>query len=94
MASKSFENFVVDVAQGHPGVASGLIDASLKVPEEILMLAIRGLEKKGQDLYNLYGDWLREDDKRYEAAPPFSTYLVDLITRAAELASQIKLGQL
>lgn len=82
--------FILDISQGHPGVAGGLGDAFTKIPEGILVAIILAMNKKGQALYNVYGEWLRADDERFEANPTFSDYLVDRVLKADKLACVVK----
>lgn len=80
-----FAYFAKTICQGHPGVLMGLLDASRRVPELAVMDVVLKLEKRGQELYNHYGIWLRTDDVRFAANPTFSDYLVQLVDESIAL---------
>lgn len=55
--SEDFASFVISVAEGHVGVASGIAQASGKIPLALLKETISRFGVKGQALYNLFGEW-------------------------------------
>lgn len=54
---EDFTSFVISIAEGHVGVASGLAQVSGRIPLALLKGMIAKFGVKGQALYNLFGEW-------------------------------------
>jgi len=78
MTTEQLMAFVIKVSDEHAGVAVGLSEAVSRIPVQRLMEIVDGLGVRGQELYDLYGLWLRADDKRFEQNPSFATWLQTL----------------
>lgn len=79
---EDFTSFVISVAEGHVGVASGLAQVSGKIPLALLKETIAKFGVRGQALYNLFGEWR---NRRYQQS--YNESDLDLSFRDFLLAS-------